>query len=198
MVCQRLSKIVRDNQKIGRMSREQCFYQQLKLIYHLISITMDSPSVKTDAPITDTVTKILNNDYVFALLAIAAFAYGQRAGPKLPQWLIDVFSKDIVRVLFLSLLLVIRFESRPTVALIIAVAFVYILQYIYIEQFQENFTSDVAKKLKKLKEKSKKELNELKDRSKTGFDSVKGTLRDPSKIGHYVDDGLDHAVKKTA
>ena len=138
---------------------------------------MDSPSVKTDAPITDTVTKILNNDYVFALLAIAAFAYGQRAGPKLPQWLIDVFSKDIVRVLFLSLLLVIRFESRPTVALIIAVMFVYILQYIYIEQFQENFTSDIAKKLKKLKEKSQKELNELKDKRKEGLGSVKEKLK---------------------
>jgi hypothetical protein len=88
---------------------------------------------------TDDLTNFFNNDYVFAILIIIAFAYGQKAGPKLPQWLIDFFSKDIVRVLFLSLLLVVRFESRPTVALIIAFAFVYIFQYVYIESFRENF-----------------------------------------------------------
>lgn len=97
------------------------------------------PSTKTDRPIIDTVTKILNNDYVFAILVIIAFAYGQRAGPKLPKWLLDLFQHDIVRVLFLSLLLVVRFESRPTVAIIIAMVFVYILQYIYVESTNEHF-----------------------------------------------------------
>lgn len=86
-----------------------------------------------------TITDILNNDYVFAVLAIIAFAYAQNSAPKLPHWLIELFSKDIVRVLFLSLLLFVRFETRPTVALIIAIAFVYILQYIYIQEAHEQF-----------------------------------------------------------
>lgn len=96
-----------------------------------------------NAPITNTVTAILNNGYVFAVLAILAFSYGQRAGPKLPQWMVDFFSKDIMRVLFLSLLLFVRFETRPTVAIIIALVFVYILQYIYIEQANEQFMTDL-------------------------------------------------------
>lgn len=97
-------------------------------------------------------TNFLNNDYVFAILVILVFAYGQRAGPKLPQWLIDFFSQDIVRVLFLSLLLVVRFESRPTVALIIAFAFVYIFQHVYIESFREKFISASGKQVSRLRD----------------------------------------------
>lgn len=99
----------------------------------------DNTKNTSNLTFTDDLTNFFNNDYVFAILIIIAFAYGQKAGPKLPQWLIDFFSKDVVRVLFLSLLLVVRFESRPTVALIIAFAFVYIFQYVYIESFRENF-----------------------------------------------------------
>jgi hypothetical protein len=113
-----------------------------------VSSIATSPS---DTPITTAITTILNNDYVFAVLVILAFSYGQRAGPKLSPWLVDLFSRDIVRVLFLSLLLVVRFESRPTVALIIAGVFVYILQYIYVEQFSEHFGNMMNEKREKAK-----------------------------------------------
>jgi len=100
---------------------------------------MTSTSNSSDTLITNTVTNILNNGYVFAVLAIIAFSYGQRAGPKLPPWLMNFFQHDIVRVLFLSLLLVVRFESRPTIAIIIALVFVYIIQYIYVSSTNEQF-----------------------------------------------------------
>lgn len=96
-------------------------------------------------PIMTSFEDVLMNDYVFAGLVIIAFAYGQQAKPKLPKWLVTLFSYDIVRVLFLSLLLIIRFESRPTVAIIIALAFVYILQYVYIEETNEHFQSLVGR-----------------------------------------------------
>lgn len=92
-----------------------------------------------DAPIRRTATNILNNDYVFAVVAIMAFAYAQRAAPPLPDWLIQTFSINWVRVLFLSLLLVFRFETRPTVAIIIALTFVFILQRIHIQEAKEGF-----------------------------------------------------------
>lgn len=103
----------------------------------------DNPIPKEGSSLSESFLEFLDNDYVFAILIIIAFAYGQKAGPKLPQWLIDFFSKDLVRVLFLSLLLVIRFESRPTVALIIAFAFVYIFQFVYIESFREGFSANL-------------------------------------------------------
>lgn len=123
--------------------------------YYDYDLNRPLSSNETNAPISDFTLKILNNDYVFAVLIIIAFAYGQRAGPKLPPWLIELFSRDAVRVLFLSLLLVIRFESRPTVAIIIAITFIYILQYIYIEKFQENFNSEMEDKIRELSIKNK-------------------------------------------
>lgn len=124
-------------------------------------------STNTDSPVTNTVTTILNNDYVFAILVIIAFAYGQNAGPKLPKWLLDLFSHDIVRVLFLSLLLVVRFESRPTVAIIIALVFVYILQYIYVESTNEHF----GDMINDAREKNKESLRKLKNKAaKSGID----------------------------
>jgi uncharacterized membrane protein (DUF485 family) len=98
------------------------------------------------SPVQATFEDIIANDYVFAVLVILAFAYGQQAKPKLPKWLVTLFSYDIVRVMFLSLLLIVRFESRPTVAIIIAVAFVYILQYVYIEQTNEHFDNLINKR----------------------------------------------------
>ena len=101
------------------------------------------PTGSVIGPIMDTATNILNNDYVFAVLAIVAFAYGQRAGPKLPKHVVEFFRYDIVRVLFLSLLLFVRFDSRPTVAIVIAVIFVYILQYVQIQEAHEHFNKHI-------------------------------------------------------
>ncbi len=83
----------------------------------------------------------LNNDYVIAVLAILAFAYGQNAMVKLPQIMVDLFSNNLFRVLYLSLLLVVRFETRPTVALIIALVFIYMMQHIHAKECKEQFTS---------------------------------------------------------
>ena len=92
---------------------------------------MDITTSSKISPVPDTVIKILNNDHIFAILAIIAFSYGQSARPKLPKWMMDIFFHDIARVLFLSLLLIVRFECRPTVAIIVAFALVYIIQYMY-------------------------------------------------------------------
>ena len=86
-----------------------------------------------------TVTNVLNNEYVFAIIAILAFAYGQRAALKPPNWLMNLFSNNIFRVFYLALLLIVRFESRPTIAIIMALVFVYVLQYIYVKETKEAF-----------------------------------------------------------
>lgn len=111
--------------------------------------------------IQDTITNVLNNDYVFAVIAILAFAYGQRAAPKLPDWLIKLFSYDVVRVLYLSLLLIVRFESRPTVAIIMALLFVYILQYTYFVETQEAFDNILKFKRDMIEREHQKEHDKL-------------------------------------
>jgi hypothetical protein len=99
--------------------------------------------------ITTSSDSVLNNDYVFAIMAILAFAYGQRAGPNLPKWLVDLFSTNTARVAFLSLLLFVRFDSRPTVAIIIALTFVYILQYIYITETKQQYENIMTEREKR-------------------------------------------------
>ena len=72
------------------------------------------------------ISNILNNDYILGLLFIIAFSYANLSTPKMPDWFYNFFSNDLMKVLFLSLLLFVRFDTRPTVAIIIAVIFVYI------------------------------------------------------------------------
>jgi hypothetical protein len=105
--------------------------------------------VKTDASIYNTAVNILNNDYVFVIIAILVFSFGQRVAPNPPDQLINLFSKDYIRVLFLSLLLVFRFENRPTIAIIIALFFVYILQHIYVKEVAE--TVNTIKHVKEIR-----------------------------------------------
>jgi len=98
----------------------------------------------------------MSNDYVFAILAILAYGYGQLAKPALPNFMIRLFENDIFRVLFLSLLLFVRFETRPTVALIIALVFVYMLQFIYHKETKEAFDNMMrAQQMKKQKRQNK-------------------------------------------
>lgn len=89
--------------------------------------------------VTNTAESGLRNDYVFAVLAIIAFAYGRYAAPRLPDWLVTILSNDIFRVLLLSLLLIIRFESRPTVAIIVALSFVVIFDIVLREKTLQHF-----------------------------------------------------------
>lgn len=123
--------------------------------------TTSSASASAEYPIMDYATQIFNNEYIFAIIAILAFAYGQRAAPKLPKWLLNLFSKDIVRVLFLSLLLVLRFESRPTIAVIIALTFVFILQYIYVEEAKDAFAVVVDENMNRQKRHKKRNRHNM-------------------------------------
>lgn len=81
----------------------------------------------------------LNNDYVLAVLSILATSYIAMSRVYLPEYIIKLFKSDWFRVLFLSLLLIIRFEKAPHVALIVALVFVASLDYIDRKETFENF-----------------------------------------------------------
>lgn len=87
----------------------------------------------------DNVLTVLNNDYVLASLAIFASVYGTMARVKLPDFVVALFKNDVFRVVFLSLLLMYRLEKAPHVAIIVALVFVFTLDYISRMEAKEHF-----------------------------------------------------------
>jgi hypothetical protein len=75
-------------------------------------------------------TDFLNNDYVISVLMIIAFSYGNLSTPKLPEILNNFLNNNLVKIIFFSLLLFVRFDTRPTVAIIISLIFVMIFWYV--------------------------------------------------------------------
>lgn len=82
---------------------------------------------------------LANNEYVFAVVAILVFAYGQNARLDVPDFMVSLFSNDLFRVLYLALILIIRFDKRPTVAIIMGLLFIYMLKYIEDKKTEEAF-----------------------------------------------------------
>jgi hypothetical protein len=83
--------------------------------------------------------KLVNNNYVVAILAILVVSYGFTLSRiPLPGYLRNLFSNNIFRVLFLSLLLIHDFDKAPHVAIAIALIFVITLHYINKQEMKEN------------------------------------------------------------
>ena len=57
---------------------------------------------------------------------------------KLPGYIKNLFSNPIFNIVFLSLLLIMRFNSAPHVAILIAVIFIVTAEYIREDEVKEN------------------------------------------------------------
>lgn len=99
-------------------------------------------------PVSDT----LNNDYILGVLFIIAFSYANLSAPEMPDWFYNFFSNDLMKVLFLSLLLFVRFDTRPTVAIIIAVVFVYMYYLVNLRDQIEEFRHSTLRSYSNLEE----------------------------------------------
>ena len=85
-------------------------------------------------------TTTLNNEYVVIATALFIGLYGLNlAKVQLPTYISNLFKNTIFRIVFLSLLLVFRFENSPHVALTIALVFVLTLDYLGRRDTKENF-----------------------------------------------------------
>jgi cbb3-type cytochrome oxidase subunit 3 len=82
---------------------------------------------------------ILNNEYfvVFATLFLTLYITIFRIN--LPSPFILLFQNNIFRVVFLSLLLMFRFEKSPHVAVLVSLSFILIMYHINQEERRENF-----------------------------------------------------------
>ena len=83
---------------------------------------------------------ILNSQNITLILGIFLALYGANAGLELPEFVANLFKDDIFRVLFLSLLLIFRFENAPHVAFIVALIFVITLQNLGDKEMREKLT----------------------------------------------------------
>jgi len=85
------------------------------------------------------ISKVLNNEYVVAVMVIFTAIYVSQYRPVLPAWVAKLFKNDIFRIVYLSLLLMIPFEKAPHVSIIVALVFVLTLNYLNRQEMQENF-----------------------------------------------------------
>jgi len=85
------------------------------------------------------IAKYANNEYVIAVLSIFAIVYASQTQMHLPKWLVKLFKNDIFRIIYLSLLLIVPFETAPHVAIILAIVFVVTLKFIDRQEAHENF-----------------------------------------------------------
>ena len=78
------------------------------------------------------------NKYFFAVFSILMFMYAAQIRPNLPKFIMDLFQNPIFRVAILFLILV-RGYKDPQFALIVAVAFLLIMNVVNEQLFKETF-----------------------------------------------------------
>jgi hypothetical protein len=83
---------------------------------------------------------LLNDKYISTALTIMIGLYAATLGPNLPQFVKDLFSNSIFKILILFLV-VVRANKNPTMSIVIAVAFVMILEHIQKKDTISAFTS---------------------------------------------------------
>lgn len=74
-------------------------------------------------------TNFLDNNYVYVVLCILIALYAKKTQIKLPKPVIKLFSHTLFKISFLSAL-VIYFNHKPHVAIIVSIVFVLTFQHI--------------------------------------------------------------------
>jgi hypothetical protein len=82
--------------------------------------------------------EVFDNKYISTTITIALGLYAALLGPDLPPFIKDLFNNTIFRI-FILFLVVVRGNQDPKMAIMIAVAFVLTLDYIYAKSAKETF-----------------------------------------------------------
>ena len=91
--------------------------------------------------------EVLNNKYVTTGISVGLVLYAALLGPNLPQSVQKLFTNTIFRILVLFMV-VVTANKEPKISIMIAIAFILTLDYIYVLQAKEAFgnTSNTPKK----------------------------------------------------
>ena len=82
--------------------------------------------------------EVVNNKYVSTAITIGLGLYAALLGPNLPTFVKDLFKNTLFRILILFLV-VVRGNKDPKMAIMIAIAFVLTLDYVYVKDAKEAF-----------------------------------------------------------
>ena len=82
--------------------------------------------------------EVANNKYVSTAITIGLGLYAALLGPNLPKFVKDLFTNTLFRILVLFLIAV-RANNDPAMSIVMAVAFILTLDYIYKQDAQETF-----------------------------------------------------------
>lgn len=82
--------------------------------------------------------EVFDNEYVSTAITVALALYASLLGPNLPPMIKNLFNNTLFRILVLFLV-VVRGNKDPKMAIMIAVAFVLTLDYIYARSAKETF-----------------------------------------------------------
>ena len=93
--------------------------------------------------------EVVNNKYVSTAITIGLGLYTALLGPNLPTFVKDLFKNTLFRILILFLV-VVRGNKDPKMAIMIAVAFVLTLDYVYVKDAKEDFANTLQQALQAL------------------------------------------------
>jgi hypothetical protein len=134
--------------------------------------------------------EVVNNKYVSTAITIGLGLYAALLGPNLPTFVKDLFKNTLFRILVLFLV-VVRGNKDPKMAIMIAIAFVLTLDYVYVRDAKEAFES-MENGLEEGMEDSVEEGME--DSVEEGMeDSVEEGMEDGLEEG--MEDGLEEGME---
>lgn len=104
---------------------------------------------------------VLDNEYVFLVVVSLLALYGANARVELPHFVRNLFENSIFRIVFLSLLLVYKFDKAPQVATIVALIFVLTMHHLNQMEARENFqyVETFCSSMNRIKKKNKNNNN---------------------------------------
>jgi hypothetical protein len=82
---------------------------------------------------------VLDNEYMFVALTSLLALYGANTRVQLPSFIRTLFENNIFRVVFLSLLLIYKFDKAPQVATVVSLVFVLTMHHLSQMEIRENF-----------------------------------------------------------
>jgi hypothetical protein len=92
--------------------------------------------------VLNSVNKFFSNEYVGTGIIIILTLYATLLGPNLPNFLNNLFKYNLFKIVFFFLFLLIvqrAAEIRPSIAIIMSIAFVLTVDYLYLNSKREDF-----------------------------------------------------------
>ncbi len=95
--------------------------------------------------VTGTVKSVFNNKYFTTGLVIMAVLYVSLLGPKLPDFINNLFKYNIFKIIFFFLFLIVIQDAANvsiSLAFVLAIGFVLTIDYLYLNSIREDFKNN--------------------------------------------------------